>query len=255
MSDAPRHPGDAWPSRYARLLTERASGITAPDIPLDVMAALAEGRYAGEDRLALLERILAHPDTARELQLLRALAAQAPSDSSGPIDATVPVGDTLAVSASAKGRGQGWRHEAPVRRRRWSVPAWAGVAAAVVILLVGTSVWNPARRDGGGSTVPPGEAMRGESAVAITHPAPGGDLHAGDTVRWAPVPDATGYRLELVSSDGALVATQVVPDPTWVIPESVTLVSAQRYQLLLTHLLADGTERRTPAVTVIGGAR
>ena len=67
---------------YDRLLRERGSGSGVPDIPVETVQALAAGSYAGADRLELLDRLLAHPVTARELRFFGELAAQAPPERS-----------------------------------------------------------------------------------------------------------------------------------------------------------------------------
>ncbi len=67
-----------WKQVYARLLSRR-SADSSPDVPVELVQALAEGRYAGRDRAYLLDRVLAHPDTAAEFQFFADLARERPA--------------------------------------------------------------------------------------------------------------------------------------------------------------------------------
>ncbi|MEO6443716.1 MAG: hypothetical protein ABIZ91_08475 [Gemmatimonadaceae bacterium] len=69
---------EALQRRYAQLVEVRAVGAN-PAIDLEVMRALADGSYAGADRIALLEQLLAHPESARELRFLHEVARRRPA--------------------------------------------------------------------------------------------------------------------------------------------------------------------------------
>jgi hypothetical protein len=72
---------DALRKAHAELLALRASGAD-PGLPVETVQALAAGTYQGADRLDLLDRALAHPVSARELQLFADLAALTPVNAS-----------------------------------------------------------------------------------------------------------------------------------------------------------------------------
>lgn len=57
-------------SAYRRLTEAVARTTDAPDIAPEVLQELADGRYGGADREALLDRALSHDHTARELAFL-----------------------------------------------------------------------------------------------------------------------------------------------------------------------------------------
>lgn len=63
---------------YAQLLSRRAGAAHAEPIPLERIRDLAEDRVHGDERARLLDAVIADPDARRELEILRALAANRP---------------------------------------------------------------------------------------------------------------------------------------------------------------------------------
>jgi hypothetical protein len=60
-----------------RIRAAAAEGV--PAVSVETIQALAAGTYSGSDRLELLDRIVGHPVTARELQFFSELAAMTPA--------------------------------------------------------------------------------------------------------------------------------------------------------------------------------
>jgi hypothetical protein len=92
--------------------------------------------------------------------------------------------------------------------------------------------------------------MRSSAADAVMVVSPAGDapFDSATTFTWHPVPDASGYRVELVRDDGTEVATATSRDTVLSIVPSVTLVPGEVLRWWVTATLADGTTRRsTPA--------
>ena len=94
MAEPPIDP--ALRQTYQALLAARAGVDDVPDIRVETIAALAQGTYREPDRLLLLDRILAHPVTTRELHFFRELAASAPAQ---PIVRRLPA-QWLALAAT-----------------------------------------------------------------------------------------------------------------------------------------------------------
>ena len=60
---------------YAALLDERRRSAEPPDVALEDIMAAVEGRGSEAQRVATLDSALSHPTSAREVELLRAIAA------------------------------------------------------------------------------------------------------------------------------------------------------------------------------------
>ena len=192
---------------YARLQEARGGTAGVPDIAVETIAALGSGSYAGPDRLELLDRVLAHPVTARELQFFASLSAERPGRRTAPI---------------------------PTRHREWLLPLAAAVVLSAGIALVRRS----ARLDGP-------EVLRGlRDEFAIVEPAAGDALGPRALFVWRAADDAVRYRLELVNESGEQVLSLETGDTTTVLPAELP---AGRYQARVTATRRDGTEARTPA--------
>ncbi len=89
---------------YASLLTRRASSGAAPDIAVELIQALADGTYEGDDRAEKLDTALRDPRTAAEFQFFLDIARQRP-------------------------------------RSAARMQTWLAAAASVLILLSATLVW------------------------------------------------------------------------------------------------------------------
>ncbi len=196
---------------YQALLAARAGVEAVPNVSVETIAALAQGTYRGSDRVLLLDRVLADPVTARELQFFRELAAAAPAE---PVVRAVPT-------------------------------RWLALAATVALAVGALSVW---RVLGPGRDEP---VRGGGAVFSLTEPAPGGTLGKGGRLIWRPAPGAQSYRLELVDEGGAAVFATATPDTSATLPDSVRLVSSRGYRVRLVALLRDGTEATAPVSTLI----
>jgi len=145
---------------------ERAEG--AP-VPLDEMEALAAGTLLETRRLELLDRVMSDSDLLQEFELLRSVHR--------------------AGVAEAPGR---------VARRPLGLVALA--VAAVVALAIGTSVL---LRSSGGRDAPRMRGVSGVSAVSSRAPEEGATVPEPVVLVWSALPDAVGYRVEVLDGAGA----------------------------------------------------
>lgn len=86
---------------YADVLARRTADPAVPDVPVEVIHALAEGRYDGADRNAKLEAVLAHPKTAAEFQFFLDLARERPAESVRRIPRWLQLAAALVLVAGA----------------------------------------------------------------------------------------------------------------------------------------------------------
>lgn len=160
---------DAYRSRPA------VQGVGDPPDP-ETMRALAEGSYVGQDRDALLERVLAHPDFAREFHFLADVAA-----SRRPARSMWTSPRTLALAAGAV------------------------LAVALATRLALPPSEEPMRGDtvrATGLLIDPAEgAQLAAPSVRFS---------------WHRVPGAAAYEIAVADSIGAPVLAESVTDTTWV---------------------------------------
>lgn len=94
---------------------QEASGV--PDIPVETVQALAAGTYQGADRVELLDRVLAHPVTAKELMFFAEVAAAEPKfparRSLGPLALAAVL--LIGVGIAAVGSWRDWWRPQEVR--------------------------------------------------------------------------------------------------------------------------------------------
>jgi hypothetical protein len=192
---------------YAALLRTRATHERPPDIPLERLLALVEGKGTESERLATLDEAMQHPSTARELEVLRAVAAN--RDTSSGVAALV----------------HRWRVTIPL------------LAAALMIVAVPTML----RR--GGSVDEPIRAAA-QSPVLV---APGEEptTQASRTFRWRAVPGARSYTLEILTASGSPVFTTRTTDTTVTLAPDVRLAPGVEHRWWVASELADGTQRRS----------
>jgi hypothetical protein len=193
---------------YAALLRTRASEQRPPDIPLERLLALVEGKGSDSERLATLDEVMQHPSTVRELEVLRAVAAN--RDASRGIAALVP---------------------------RWRVTIPLLAAAALMIVAV------PAVLRRNGST---GDITRAaiQNPVLVA-PAEEPLAQESRTFRWRAVPGARAYTLEILTAAGTPVFTTRTSDTTVTIASDVRLGPGVEHRWWVASELADGTQRRS----------
>lgn len=148
----------------------------SPPPSAEELARLVSGIGPEKERLELLDRALAHPESAREFELLRSIAAAEQA-------------------------------EAAPRVHRWRVPmAWAAtvtLAASATLLVLSRRESDQLRAPAAAGA--PAPISPGERAV-----------QAVGSIRfvWHRVRNAGGYRLELLTEAGVLVTTKQSPDTT-----------------------------------------
>jgi hypothetical protein len=144
------------------------------------LARLASGVGSEEERAELLDRALADPSTARDFELLRALA-------------TAERGDARPAT------------------RRWAVPL--SLAASLLLAVAGYLMLRPVRID---DTV---RAPVAEGGTMLVDPEEAATLRPGAiTFSWRAAPRATSYRLELLTEAGALALSQETFDTSMTVP-------------------------------------
>ena len=189
---------------YAALLRTRQPAANA--VPLERLLALVEGRGSEEERLATLDHALADPATARELELLRAIATTQPA--------------------------------VPARRRWWTAAPLLAAAAAIAIIALPAR--DALRR---ASTDPVRDAAQAPQLVA---PPEAASVQQSRTFRWRPVAGARGYVFEIFTAAGTPVFTTRTSDTTVTLPADVRLEPEVEHRWWVAGELSDGTQRRSP---------
>jgi hypothetical protein len=189
---------------YAALQQERRAAGGAPRVSLDSMLAAVEGHGSEEERIATIDEALAHPESARELELFRAVAANRRRPS----------------------RGVPWR----------AMPLFVAAAAALAIVVV------PTARDVLREKSP--TILRDVSPEAVLidppeEPAP----EASRIFRWRGVGSARAYALEILTASGTVVFTTRTTDTTLALPPDVSLAPGVEHRWWVTSELSDGTQR------------
>lgn len=205
---------------YARALATRdATERSACPAP-EAMLALIRREGSEEQRLALLDHVMACSACAREFELLRAIE-----------------------QAGAKAvRADEGRVVGRIRWRRWA-PLAAAAVLVVFALGPGRDLWRP-RPDvvrGGGETL----ALIGP-AEAVTNAGP-------ITFSWHSLPRAERYTVEVLTTGGQPVVARTTPDTT----VTVTLPSNPNvgdYTWWVVAIAGDGSETRsaTRALRLLG---
>jgi hypothetical protein len=170
---------------YARLLEQRAVPPNAPSVPVETIHALAAGTYAGKDREALLDAVLADPATRAEFRFFRDVVREGPRAGgfrvarwAGPLALAASVAIVVTLGSRLVDRGPGpLRGEDPAMS---VVSPGASVAAGDVRF-----TWRPVQgvetydlevtRDDGASIL---RATTTDTTVLATLPA------SPDTLRW-----------------------------------------------------------------------
>lgn len=192
---------DEWlRSAYRRLLDERAA-TAPPDIDLHVLQAAADGSLEGEERAAVIDRAIAHPETAREYAFLAEIAR--------------------------------------ARRSPASPRTWFAVAAAL------TAVFATAVLVSRGERQSLLETLRGEAdAPVLLQPQAGARVATGTRFIWSAFPAATSYHLEIIESNGTVVAEAVTNDTVWTLTEAAGLQPDTELLWWVTAQLVGGEDRR-----------
>ena len=188
---------------YAALQQERESSAQTSGVTPERMLAAIEWHGSEEERIATIDAALAHPASARELELLRALAANRVARRALP-----------------------WRTMA------------LGLAAAAALAIVATPTVRNLVREGG-----PAIVRNGTPDAVLLAPAEDPALEASRTFLWSSVSGTRVYSLEILTSAGTLVFTTRTSDTTVTLPEDVTLEPGVDHRWWITAELSDGTRR------------
>lgn len=174
---------------------------------------LVAGSGTDEERLDVLDRALAHPDSAEEFELLRAVATAEKMES-----------ELRALATTSKS-------EPLSRAMRWRVPL---AVAATVALAVTATLLAPLRR--GSDNVRAPAASGG--AVPISPDDDAAFAPGSIGFVWHVASNAASYRLELVTEAGVLVTTKSTPDTAM----AVGVARTGSYRWVVAALLPDGAE-------------
>jgi hypothetical protein len=191
-------------SAYGALLDARKAGAQRP-VPLERILALVEGRGSEEERIETLDTVMADREMARELELLRAVAANRPRTES-------------------------------VRRWRYVAPLLA--AAALLLIAIPTTREALLNR----RSEPLRDAAQGPTLIA---PAERASQQDSRVFRWRSFPGASTYSFELLTAGGTAVFTTRTSDTTVTLPADVRLATDVDYRWWVAGELADGTPRRS----------
>jgi len=188
--------------REALAARDARPGAACPEP--EALQALVERQGPEEERLATLDHALSCPSCSRELELLRALRAAAPS----------------------------------VRRPRVASP-WLVAASTIVAVAAATIAIR--------SMSTPANVMRGPSAggVVLIPPSP-----RASVLTWHAVPRAVSYVVEVMDTQGAVLAADTTADTSFALPASVRARPGPNEQWWVRARLSDGAELRSPIAPV-----
>jgi hypothetical protein len=189
---------------YAALQQERASSAEPSGVTPERMLAAIEGHGSEAERIATIDAALAHPASAHELELLRALAA----------------------NRRVARRAVPWRTVS------------LALAAAAAVAIAATPTVRDLIREGG-----PAVVRNGTPDAVLLAPPEDAAREASRTFRWRTVPGTRVYSLEILTSAGTLVFTTRTSDTTVTLPEDVRLEPGVDHRWWITAELSDGTRR------------
>ena len=175
----------------------------------ETLAELVNGEMPEAQRLTVLEHVLRCPMCKPELELLR---------------------------AANEGARAAERRTLPSR--------WMALAAAALILVgVGVLVMRGQR-----ATVPVDVMRGGHAAVSVIEPFTGTAVSAPVQLTWHAMEGAQSYRVELLTTQGAVIAAWSTRDTTLVVPDSVHVSANGSYDMWVRAMLNDRTEVSSPVV-------
>jgi hypothetical protein len=217
---------------YARTTASVGKRDTETHADPEALLALVRREGPEEERLALLDHVMACDSCRGEFELLRAVeraGGSSSESSSGTIPFPVRGGAAAADDA---------RHR-PLSRWRGFIPI---AAAASLLLAVGIGIG--VQRGGGGE---PADVMRG-AADEVALVAPAAEFRVGGpiTFAWRPVPGARRYELEVVDGGGTAVFSTRTTDTLVVLNDATRLVPGVDYQWWVRAVTDGGAQPRSP---------
>ena len=167
------------------------------------LARLVAGEGSEDERLALLNRVLADPVSAREFELLRAIHQAASSTRAQP------------------------------RWRRTTVPL--ALAASVLVAVVGVVTLRNRPAD-------VTRAPRADGAPVQLSPAADERVAGAISFLWNAVPGARGYRLELLTDAGSVATTLATSDTSASYTPTGAAGAPGAYRWVVVALFPEGRE-------------
>ncbi len=214
---------------YARALASRAPGDRAACPTPEAILGLVQRQGDEEQRLSVLDHVMACAACRQEFELLRAIqraGVQAATEARTP--------ETVAVGG-APGRVVG--------HIRWR--GWAPIAAAAAVVLVlalgpGRRLWQPGAEPvrGGGESL----ALVAPADAAMPSGAPLAFV-------WHRVPGAERYTLELLTGGGVLALSRTTTDTTLTLSLPPNLAPGD-YRWWVIATAGDGSETRSDTRTL-----
>lgn len=188
---------------YDALLRTQGHDSTTPRVSPERMLALVERRGSEAERLATLDAVMADRESAREFELLRALAS----------------------GRRSKGR-----------RTLRSPHAWLAIAAVLLIVAIpaGRLVLRPP---------PGEPTRSGLQGAVLVSPSENPSASESRTFTWRSVPGAQAYRMELLTAAGTPVFTTRSADTSITLPRDVKIAVNVEHRWWVSAEMADGTQR------------
>jgi hypothetical protein len=200
-------PDEEMRRMYEAMLRTHGSTRGHAAIPLERMVDLVEGRGGDTERLATLDAVMADEESAKEFELLRALAANRPAKKSS------------------------------LARRPYVMTS---LAAAAILLIVAI----PAVRSVLGPRVE-GPMRAGTQAAVLLRPPIEASPLTSRKFEWRSVPRARSYVVEILTAAGTPVFTTRTVDTTMTLPVDVRIEPGVEHRWWVTTELPDGTQRRS----------
>lgn len=188
---------------YDALLRAQHHDETTQRVSPERMLALVERRGSEAERLATLDAVMSDAESAREFEVLRALA---------------------------DGR------RATSRRGLRSPHVWLAIAAMLLVVAIpaGRLIIRPSPGE------PMRSALQGAVLVA---PPENPSAPESRTFTWRPVAGAQAYRMELLTAAGRPVFTTRTTDTTVTLPRDVPIAANVEHRWWVSAEMADGTQR------------
>ena len=118
---------------------------------------------------------------------------------------------------------------------------WIGLAAAAAVMVVAVSTLSRTTSNGhterGSAVGFPGVSR----VVAIVNPADGGTLAADRSLVWRSEGTSATYRITIGDDSGQPVHSETLADTSFVIPQSIAMVSGRKYFWYVDAITGEGT--------------
>lgn len=203
---------------YERAMASRAPDARAGCPAAESILALVRREGGEEQRLSVLDHVMACPSCRDDFELLRSVERAG---------ARAAAGETGA--GATRGRVVGY-----IGWQRWAPLAAAALVVLVVTLGPGRDLWRS------------GDTLRGGvDALALVAPVEGASPSATQVIFiWRSAPGAQRYTLELLTGGGDVALSRTTTDTALAVPLPATLATGV-YRWWVTATGADGSETRS----------